>query len=232
MPNDTIIDDLLKQLVAHRAALQTSLTQQARLGSAQAPVGLLGQIDEARERIAYLKTELHQLGCTDVTDHPNDTDPLDSQVKRLRAESRAARMRDLCHNHADFIADRLSSFVGRAAELAAIRERIETVQPDGGYVTITGQAGQGKSSIIARLVHDVGITTVAHHFIPFTPRPDHQVGLLRDLMAQLILKHDLSDHYVAPESRPALRDYFVTLLRTLSEQGRQEVIYIDGLDQL
>src|SRR5439155_16669424 len=102
----------------------------------------------------------------------------------------------------------------------------------GGYVTISGQAGQGKSSIIAKLIEEYGEENVAYHFIPFNPGPDHQVGLLRNLMARLILKYDLSDLYIASESRPALRDYFPKVLEELVAKGRREVIFIDGLDQL
>src|SRR5207245_2863865 len=67
---------------------------------------------------------------------------------------------------------------------------------------------------------------------PFNPGPDHQVGLLRNLMARLILKYDLSDLYVASESRAALRDYFPKVLQEIIAKGRQEVIFLDGLDQL
>jgi hypothetical protein len=104
--------------------------------------------------------------------------------------------------------------------------------PIGGYVTITGQAGQGKSSIIAKLVEAYGEDQVAYHFIPFNPGPDHQVSLLRNLMARLILKYDLTDLYVASESRPALRDYFPKVLAEVVAKGGQEVIFLDGLDQL
>ena len=145
---------------------------------------------------------------------------------------REERLKALIIDHRGFIQSRLESFVGRAQELAAIRKSISSLLPTGGYLTITGQAGQGKSSIIARLVQDTHPDEVAHHFIPFNPGPDHQVSLLRDLMAQLILRHDLSDYYVASESRPALRDFFPKVLDTIAAKGTQEVIFIDGLDQL
>jgi hypothetical protein len=82
-------------------------------------------------------------------------------------------------------------------------------------------------------VEEYGPENVAFHFIPFiNPGPDHQVGLLRNLMARLILKYDLSDLYVANDSRPALRDYFPKVLEELVAKGGREVIFIDGLDQL
>ncbi len=145
-------------------------------------------------------------------------------------------LKTLLADHSSFMRDRLSSFVGREKELADIRQHIAEKQPTGGYLTITGQAGQGKSSIIAKLVdtyqQECGPDKIAFHFIPFNPGPDHQVGLLRNIMARLILKYNLSDLYVASESRPALRDYFTKVLAELAAQGGQEVIFIDGLDQL
>jgi uncharacterized protein YeeX (DUF496 family) len=89
-----------------------------------------------------------------------------------------------------------------------------------------------QSSIIAKLVEGYGPENVAFHFIPFNPGPDHQIGLLRNLMARLILKYDLSDLYVASDSRAALRDYFPKVLEELVAKGEGEVIFIDGLDQL
>src|SRR5215470_14713403 len=85
----------------------------------------------------------------------------------------------LLADHSSFMRDRLSSFVGRVQELKEIGQRITEKQQTGGYVTITGQAGQGKSSIIAKLVEEYGqeqgYDNVAFHFIPFNPGPDHQV---------------------------------------------------------
>jgi hypothetical protein len=149
-----------------------------------------------------------------------------------RALDRHARLHALLHDHSSFVRNRLASFVGREQELAEIRARIAALLPIGGYVTITGQAGQGKSSIIARLAQEYSLDQVTHHFIPINPGPDHQVGLLRNVMARLILKYDLPDLYVAGENRPSLRDFFPHLLTDLSARGGREVIFIDGLDQL
>jgi len=142
------------------------------------------------------------------------------------------RLRAMLADHLGFMRDRLESFVGRQAELIEIRQRIAEKLLTGGYVTITGQAGQGKSCIIAKLVEEYGPDNVSFHFIPFNPGPDHQVGLLRNLMARLILKYNLPEIYVASESRPALRDYFPKVLGELVAKGGQEVIFVDGLDQL
>jgi tetratricopeptide (TPR) repeat protein len=141
-------------------------------------------------------------------------------------------LRAMLSDHSGFLHDRVESFVGRKPELAEIRQRIRAMLVTGGYITITGQAGQGKSSVIAKLVHEYGPEKTAYHFIPFNPGPDYQVSLLRDVMARLILKHNLSDLYVASESRSALRAYFPRILAEVVAKGEREVIFIDGLDQL
>jgi hypothetical protein len=156
----------------------------------------------------------------------------EQEFQRHQAEKVARLKAMLADDHRGFFQDRLSSFVGREHEQAEVRQRISGMLLTGGYITITGQAGQGKSSIIAKLITEYGPEQVAFHFIPFRPGPDHQVGLLRNLMARLILKYDLSDLYVESESRAALRGYFPKVLEELVVKGGQEVIFIDGLDQL
>ena len=164
---------------------------------------------------------------------PNQTQHLNlGPSEGITHVGREERLRAMLADHSGFLRDRLDSFVGRQLELGEIRHRISEKLQTGGYLTITGQAGQGKSSIIAKLVQEFGSENVAFHFIPFNPGPDHQVGLLRNLMARLILKYDLSELYVASESRPALRDYFPKVLKDVVAKAGQEVILIDGLDQL
>lgn len=50
-------------------------------------------------------------------------------------------------------------------------------------------------------------------------------------MARLILKHALSDLYVASDRRAVLGDAFKRLLRDVHAAGVQEIIYLDGIDQ-
>nr|BBH94526.1 hypothetical protein KTA_27250 [Thermogemmatispora argillosa] len=137
-------------------------------------------------------------------------------------------------DHRPFIASCLDGFVGRNAELAAIRQQIADLQPGGGYLIISGQAGQGKSSLIARLVQEEGPERVPHHFLPLDPPPDHAVALLRDLLARLILAAalDPTPLLLAGTSRATLTAVFWNLLNKLSEAGRPVLICIDGLDQL
>ncbi|ABX07895.1 TPR repeat-containing protein (plasmid) [Herpetosiphon aurantiacus DSM 785] len=127
---------------------------------------------------------------------------------------------------------RLQGFVGRVNELAAMREHIEAMRPTGGYVLIKAAAGEGKSSSIAKLIQEAGIAQTPHHFIALTTGRDYQLGLLRAVVAQLILKHNLTVSYFPEESYPAMKGEFARILDDLSKQGIQETIYLDGLDQL
>jgi ATP/maltotriose-dependent transcriptional regulator MalT len=56
--------------------------------------------------------------------------------------------------------------------LAEIRQRIADLLPRGGHLTITAPAGQGKSSVIARLVKEAEAQEPPFHFIPLDPGPD------------------------------------------------------------
>ncbi|ABX04720.1 hypothetical protein Haur_2080 [Herpetosiphon aurantiacus DSM 785] len=71
---------------------------------------------------------------------------------------------------------RLEGFVGRVAELAAIRKQIAAMRPTGGYVLIKAAAGEGKSSSIAKLIQQAGIAQTPHHFIALTTDRAYQLG--------------------------------------------------------
>jgi type II secretory pathway predicted ATPase ExeA len=161
----------------------------------------------------------------------------DEQRAKERLADREKRLRSLRSDHQGFLHDRLASFVGRVPELVAVQQQIAHLQPTGGYLAITGPVGQGKSSLIAKLIEATAqeqgrYEHVAFHFIPLTPPPNYQVALLRNLMARLALKHQISDLYLASDSRAALCESFPRLLKDIAEQGGQEIIFIDGLDQL
>jgi hypothetical protein len=146
----------------------------------------------------------------------------------------AASLQHLLYHHesATIFANRLDTFVGREAEIAEIRQHIAQIMPTGGYVTITAQAGEGKSSVIAQMVSQDGPDQTAFHFIALTPGREYQLSLLRPIVARLILKHGLPTTDFPGESYHTMRDYFHVVLRQISERGKQEIIYIDGLDQL
>ncbi|MBP1468956.1 hypothetical protein EYB53_024825, partial [Candidatus Chloroploca sp. M-50] len=225
----------------------------AQLDDGRVTVDLV--IDRLRKALPHLLTPLTSgQGLWILADHQAAITAARAAGTTDTAQQRAQRLRSLLHDHSGFLANRMEAFVGREQELADLRSRIAALLPSGGYVTITGQAGQGKSSLIARLIIDAlaftdpaartdsaAVHAKLHapdrnvpigHFIPFHPGPDHQVGLLRNLLARLCLSYDLPTFYATAESRPALRDYLATALREIAAQGHEAIIYLDGLDQL
>ncbi len=189
--------------------------------------------EEQRPVLSAVQQDTFELACSPHAAHPVELEQGtgETQQERRRIE-KDERLRIALADHSAFLQNRLASFVGRTDELKELGQRIEQLLPTGGYITITGQAGQGKSSIIAKLVEQRGVDQTAFHFIPLNPGPEHQIGLLRNLLARLILKYNLSDLYLASESRAALHDALLALLKEVTAKGGQEVIFIDGLDQL
>lgn len=149
-----------------------------------------------------------------------------------QAAERLAQLRLCIRSHKSTIRARLANFVGRKQELEEVLHLIRTIQTTGGYVLITGTAGQGKSSLTAQLVSRHGIDQTIHHFIPIEPGSGYQISLLRDLTARLILKHNLADIVLDTESPSILRDQFWQVIENISDMGIHETIFIDGLDQL
>lgn len=156
----------------------------------------------------------------------------DARVEAQAALERLMLRARICLLPGQLRDDRLRDFVGREAELGNVWQMIDEQQPTGGYLIITGQAGQGKSCMLAKLVDERGADGTVHHFIPLNPGPDYQVELLRSLLSQLLEKHGLHAGPLRSESRPVLKSSFHSVLAQLSARGIREVLFIDGLDQL
>jgi hypothetical protein len=130
------------------------------------------------------------------------------------------------------IQDLLDRFVGRGTELATLWQQVEEKMEHGGHVLLTGDAGQGKSSIIAKMLEKQGLDDTAYHFVPSQPGNEYHIPLLRSLMARLIQKYHIPARYVAGESYSILREYFRKILNEISARQGREVIFLDGVDQL
>jgi tetratricopeptide (TPR) repeat protein len=192
----------------------------------------LERLQEVLRRKMPKGQELHTSG--EIAGEPLYLATHQQHSARARREQ---RLRMMTAESSSLLQDRLASFVGRDQERADLRQKIDELLPTGGYLTITGQPGQGKSSIIAKLIETYGqkqggLDRIAYHFIPLQPTSGHQVPLLRNLMARLILKYDLPDLYVASENLAVLSEAFPVVLKEVTTKGGREVIFIDGLDQL
>src|SRR5579859_2174187 len=132
-------------------------------------VSLWDKIDEALLEIAS--------GIREVIDEFLEKNATDLKSKRTFDESapkREDKLQALESSNNDYRQSLLKNFKGREQELSAIRQRMAELQPIGGYIAITGGAGQGKSSIIAKLVEEYESQNTASFFIPFNPGPDYQ----------------------------------------------------------
>ncbi len=143
-------------------------------------------------------------------------------------------------SESNIVKKRLEGFVGRAKELDDVNRIIAKLLPQGGYLVITGEAGQGKSSLIAKLVESFaskqgGFDKVVHHFIPSELRSRGRHYLLSELLKRLILKYPHAyepDFSGIGESDLSMNERFQEVLKEIVKQKGQEVIFIDGLDQL
>jgi thioredoxin-like negative regulator of GroEL len=133
-------------------------------------------------------------------------------------------------------ADLRKGFVGRRDELSEIRTLLTELQPTGGYLLVKGIAGQGKSSVLAALIDELGSDITPAFFIRFSPGVNEQVDLLRHLVAELIMIHGLEDLTEGLLSDTAgtftLANSLIMTLDRISHEGRQVVLVIDGLDQI
>ncbi len=171
---------------------------------------------------------------------PNIRKALEASIGVIRVPDRPDRITQLRTaldpDRDDLLKRRLDEFVDgtRQQEIRDILKQIERLKETGGYLAITGRAGEGKTSLVAQLIathfqQDRG----AYHIIPFMPTLDHQVTLLRSLMASLALKYTyLPDDWLSMYHRDTLVGIFVRMLKQIAEKGDQEVLFIDGLDQI
>jgi Caspase domain. len=146
------------------------------------------------------------------------------RLKRWQSPHSSARRNELLHG-----------FVGRVEELAQLSDEIEKLRASGGYLLVTGVAGQGKSSILAKLIKHREPEPTPAYCIRFTPGPSEQAALLGHLIAELLTLAEREDD--APTYLPdgdnvvALRNSFETLLSNLAAE-RPLTLVIDGLDQI
>jgi tetratricopeptide (TPR) repeat protein len=146
------------------------------------------------------------------------------RLKRWRSPRSAARRDEL-----------LRGFVGREAELRELSKEIERLRATGGYLLVTGVAGQGKSSILAKLIAHREPEPTPAYFIHFTPGHSEQAALLGHLVAELLTlaerEADALTYLPDGDSVVALCNSFEALLSNLAADHPLTLV-IDGLDQI
>jgi tetratricopeptide (TPR) repeat protein len=146
------------------------------------------------------------------------------RLKRWQSPHSSARRNELLHG-----------FVGRVEELAQLSDEIEKLRASGGYLLVTGVAGQGKSSILAKLIKHREPEPTPAYFIRFTPGSSEQAALLGHLIAELLTlagrEFDALTYLPDGDNVVALRNSFEALLTNLAAD-RPLTLVIDGLDQI
>jgi tetratricopeptide (TPR) repeat protein len=146
------------------------------------------------------------------------------RLTRWRSPRSAARRDEL-----------LRGFVGREAELRELSKEIERLRATGGYLLVTGVAGQGKSSILAKLIKHREPEPTPAYFIHFTPGHSEQAALLGHLVAELLTlaerEADALTYLPDGDSVVALCNSFEALLSNLAADHPLTLV-IDGLDQI
>ncbi|WP_298815482.1 AAA family ATPase, partial [uncultured Chloroflexus sp.] len=161
------------------------------------------------------------------------------QAEQRRAEAQRLLNQWYSPDTASRITELTREFVGREDELADLDRHLGALRArGGGYLRVTGVAGQGKSSLLAawikRQQQDDRLPVPAY-FIRFRPGADEQVALLGHLMAELLRLHrreaDATIYLSESANLIAARNSFATLLEQLSAE-KPVTLVIDGLDQL
>jgi hypothetical protein len=192
-------------------------------------------VDDLRQRLPGLTTEATGQGRVVLaTFHQGDQAVQQATPTALREYAR--------HPFSEaWLQERVQQVVGREQELQALCQRIERLRSTGGYLVVTGVAGQGKSSLLARLVTTFpceqeggqpAAWTVLAHFIPPQPGPGYQDILLRHLVALLLLRSGLEPFSVEHEPLAGLQLALRRLLEQVVKRTGPVLCCLDGLDQL
>ncbi len=157
------------------------------------------------------------------------------QAEQRRAEAQQRLARWQSPHSTTRCNELLHGFVGRVNELAQLLGEIEELRVSGGYLLVTGVAGQGKSSILAKLIRHREPEPTPAYFIRFTPGPSEQAALLGHLIAELLTlarrEADALTYLPDGDNVVALRNSFEALLSNLAAD-RPLTLVIDGLDQI
>ena len=157
------------------------------------------------------------------------------QAEQWRAEAHRRLTRWRSPHSAARRDELLRGFVGRETELGELVADIGRLRASGGYLLVTGVAGQGKSSILAKLIKHREPEPTPAYFIRFTPGSSEQAALLGHLIAELLTlagrEFDALTYLPDGDNVVALRNSFETLLSNLAAE-RPLTLVIDGLDQI
>ena len=153
----------------------------------------------------------------------------DNQVYNYFLSERYAPLSHKLISFNTLIENKTADFVGRDFVFDQIRRYMR--QTSSGYFIIKGEAGIGKTALIAYLVKTQGY---AHHFVVSLQGITRPEQFLESLCAQLIAKYKMDRPAVLPPEAGRDSSLFSELLIEISRKlasGEQAVIVVDALDE-
>lgn len=207
-------------------------------GSREELLAHLGALAEADPSLADLKEKLQEL--VRATERPPFADALLDEldgygVRPGGAVAGASRF-DPWHQFAEHLSQHHPEerFVGRAAELRALDDGVES--GEGGYFFVTGSAGLGKTALLAewlRCLRRRG-ERVVFHLLTRRPtrdadKPFTEAVCFRSLASQLMAVHRLEGPLPAEPER--LRQLYRRLLTLPLPAEERLVLVLDALDE-
>ena len=221
----------------YSAGLEVELQQQIRVGMSQAQfvqvlVSTLsrhGKLEDGRHALeAILETAKHFVGKEGQT-------KCDSLIQELQALSQIGDFQknepfewDYDTLPLDFsskIRDWTQYFVGRQDAIARIDEFIQTHRS--GYLAIVGEAGIGKSALLA---HEVKKRNAVHHFVDDKQNSAKDEVFLRSVVGQLQQQYGFEFEERTPISVSEWNIYFHKWIKDISAE-EQLLIFVDALDE-
>lgn len=143
------------------------------------------------------------------------------------------RYTSLIHNmiaYTTLIEEKTQGFVGRRFVFDALDQFLE--RSSSGYFIIKGEAGIGKSALMAQLVKAHGYV---HHFVVGTQGINRADQFLESVCAQLIAKYELDRPAWLPPEVSRDSAFLSALLQEVSqglETDQHAVILVDALDEV
>jgi telomerase protein component 1 len=140
--------------------------------------------------------------------------------------------------HSGFVELRSSGFIGRTQLVSDIKSMIEgSFEGSCPPVVISGEAGSGKSSLVAKLTHDllqensIHELFIVYHFIGGSPSSVSIRNTLHRICSELVRAFEL--HIEVQEEFDGLVTQFQSVLESIANRNQKRVLIIlDALNQL
>ncbi|GAK56348.1 TIR protein [Candidatus Vecturithrix granuli] len=205
-----------------KTRLQEEIRQMSNLANLHGITDDLDLYDDIRRNIARLLDFLRNLNTYPLKG--GNYEPLLEaiQANMPQAELDYSRLPIDFSSKIEFLTQ---YFVGRQDAMARIDQFIQTHRS--GYLAIVGEAGIGKSALLAKLVKERGYP---HHFVDDKQNSAKDEVFLHSIVGQLQQKYGFEFEERTPISVSEWNIYFHKWIKAISAE-EQLVIFVDALDE-